>query len=205
MTHEVHRPRGLNRAGQVVIVLAAVCVGLWEAMHMVGILTGWTPFMLLPGEHWVPATTIPQVTALGFDDATRTAPVTVLGIGVRLLGAAEAALRGVLGVIVLLAAASIVSHAAQGRPFEARLVRQLRTIGLVVLAGIVVDVVLDLAVVKAFEAWFRDHSHATHSGMMGATHVAPWWLMVIIGIVAIALASAFARGRELQEDTRGLV
>lgn len=183
------------------VVIAGCALTVW------GNLTGIAPVPY--GDAWVPPESLPQVLALeiGSDSGGRT-EITVLPLWLRALGVSSAVLMTVMLVVVFRAVHLLAWRSAEGRPFAEDVIRRLRQVSIWLMVLVVVRLLVDVATIAALTAWFQSEvidAATPIGGSLGTDLPALSLSMVVAAAVAGVLAQAFRRGKELVEETDGLV
>lgn len=130
----------------------------------------------------------------------------MLPLWLRALGVLNTVLLAVMLVLTLRTVHLLAVRAAQGRPFADDVVRRLQRLPLWLGALVVARLLLDVLTISALTSWFDAQVARTEQGgALGIDLPALSLTMIVAAAVAAVLASAFRRGRELTEQTDGLV
>jgi hypothetical protein len=187
--------------------LVNILTGAVIAVCALSVYLNLTGIPLIPQENaWVPAESLPQLAQLELPSGSSRTEITVLPLWLRALGVLNTVLLAVMLVLVFRTVHLLAVRAAEGRPFADDVVRRLQRLplwlGALIIARLAVDVVTIAALTRWFEAVLED---TRQGGGLGTNFPALSLTMIVAAAVAAVLASAFRRGRELTEDTDGLV
>ncbi len=191
------------------LTLTIAVVALFTAWKVWSIVTS---ISLIPGT-WVGASNLPQIrdySIAGHHELT----ILHFPLHIRVLSAIALVCGATMTILLLNTARQVSRHVALGNPFSQRLSRTLKRTGIsvAILAGI--RFAVDALVVKLAWDHFRDYmsnipletamEQQVSSGAsfnlpaVSAAHL-------LAALVCIVLATAFERGRRLEEDVDGLV
>lgn len=202
-TSQRTRPTSTLWAARLVNVLTGVVIALCVLsvyLHLTGI-------PIIPMEDaWVPADALPQVLQLEIPSDSSRTEITVLPLWLRALGTLNAVLMAVMLVLVFRTVHLLAVRASEGRPFADDVIHRLQRLPWWLGALIVARLAVDVATIAALGQWFHALMDDTRQGgALGTDAPALSLTMIVAAAVAAVLATAFRRGKELTEDTDGLV
>lgn len=138
-----------------------------------------------------------------------TGGVTDLPLAYRLLALLPTLVLAVATVMAGWIATRILGGIRRGEAFQPDVVRGWPRLAWVLLLGAVVNVVAQIVVFAALNAYFTGPSPAWREsyggiGLHGLPDALPW-TFVLLGVIASALGAAFRKGARLQEDVAGVI
>lgn len=157
------------------------------------------------GDTWVTPEAMPQILNLQLGSGTTPTDITALPVWLRVLSATSLVALAVMVVIVFRAVDLLARRSAEGRPFADDVIRRLRDGSLWLLWLVLGRLLIDAATIAALHRWFSTKPDEHGGGALGTDLPALSLPMLVAAVVADLLARAFERGRQLTEDTDGLV
>lgn len=131
--------------------------------------------------------------------------VIPLPFWLRALGTTSTVAMTVMLVIVFRTVHLLARRSAEGRPFTEDVIRRLRRASSWLLVLIILRLLIDVATIAALNGWFPSAADSHGGGALDTDLPALSLTMLVAAAVAGVLAQAFHRGRQLSEDTDGLV
>lgn len=202
-TPQSTRPASTTWAVRLVNILTGAVIAVC-ALSVYLYLTG---IPLIPQENaWVPAESLPQLLTLELPaDSSRT-EITVLPLWLRALATANPVLLTVMLVLTFRTVHLLAVRAAEGRPFADDVVRRLQRLPLWLGVLIVARLLFDVLTIAALSSWFETEVASTQQGgALGTNFPALSLTIIVAAAVGAILAIAFRQGKELTEQTDGLV
>lgn len=154
----------------------------------------------------VPGPAIPPGAEYGNDAGVRKLTTPPLPLGTRLFASAGTILYGLAVIVGLVYLAQLLGAIERGEPFAARNARRLSAIGACVLAGgVAAPWLTRWGKREALAAIGMDRdlfSEVAVSDVYSSDHSS---MGLLIGLIVLAVAHVVRRGRQLSEDSEGLV
>lgn len=202
-----NRPVGARLAarGMDVLIWGAVAYCLLRLWWLLTGIPLWDA--LMESDVTIPPTALPQIAQfdLVLNEGEVTRPeVTILPLGLRILGGSSLVLFTVMFALVLRAARLLAVRVMHGDPFTAEIPRRLRLCTLWVLGLAAARFAVDLVTNRMLWGWLPD-VETFHSFGLSLETPAISFSLVIAAVVCWVLATAFEQGAQLKRDTDGLV
>lgn len=188
------------------IAVVNALTGIVIALCLLRVWINLSGIPLVPQDNaWVPPESLPQILNLQLGPDPATTEITALPVWLRALGTTSTVAMTVMLVIVFRTVHLLARRSAEGRPFAADVIRRLRRASSWLLVLIILRLLIDVATITALNGWFPSAADSHGGGALGTDLPALSLNMLVAAAVAGVLAQAFHRGRQLSEDTDGLV
>jgi hypothetical protein len=201
----------VTRVASVAICLIVGVAVLNDAVRAITITTGRSLFVFGGADGRLPLTYLPQLLQAERRDGS-TGFLVDAPSWLRLLCASPAVVHAVTIALAAVVVIQIVRRIAAAQPFAKTVLRNWTRVSLILIIGGVIQGIVDSIAVQAiFDLASVGHQGggefplgADYSGI--GTNFPQWpFFMILLGIVAAAIATAFRAGAQLEDEAVGIV
>lgn len=203
------RPTDRNRSTKIAIATVAVVAALtvvWDAISAFTVITGRSLTATGGADPWLPLSFLPQVANASLREGA-TGSLADIPEWLRLLCATPTIIHAVVLLLATPLIIRVIGRVGQGQPFAPSVLRSWSSLSVVLIVGGVLQGVLDTIAGRVLFNLTFTPEIPLYEAYEGMNLQGPNWplLLIVVGIICVAITTAFRSGARLEKEVEGVV